>query len=260
MSEEIRNKLTQFESKPPLAVWNRIADALDQQDLNKLGQKLAAFESNPPADVWNSISNKLSGPRGVPFSKKYGRILRYAAVAAVLIIVASASTLFLNREETPSTAVQVVTPFSKLNDSTQEHEYTNPDPDIVIADQTIQPRYYDDRQMVQAAMRTIERVPELEPIAMLSIDDFTDDHIPEIACRNRSIYFSDPEERYMIYSSEDGHVARVPRRLFDAVACAEKDPVCTQNLKQVQEKFAASAMSADFTGVLHILNNLGENQ
>ena len=48
--------------------------------------------------------------------------------------------------------------------------------------------------------------------------------------------------------------------MYDAITCPNKDVSCLEKIKQLQEKMAASTMFADFTGVLDILDNLGENQ
>jgi hypothetical protein len=63
-----------------------------------------------------------------------------------------------------------------------------------------------------------------------------------------------------MYSDGDGNVVRLPKKIFNAFACPTEDVMCKQKLQRLKEKFAASAMTADFTGVLQILKSLQENQ
>jgi hypothetical protein len=64
----------------------------------------------------------------------------------------------------------------------------------------------------------------------------------------------------MIYSDGDGNAVRLPKKIFSAFACPTEDIKCKQRLQQLREKFAESAMTADFTGLLQILKSLQENQ
>jgi hypothetical protein len=64
----------------------------------------------------------------------------------------------------------------------------------------------------------------------------------------------------MIYSDGDGNVVRLPKKLFNAFACPTGDISCKQRLQQLREKFAESAVTADFNGLLQILKSLQENQ
>ena len=64
----------------------------------------------------------------------------------------------------------------------------------------------------------------------------------------------------MIYSDDDGNAIRLPKKIFSAFACPTEDLICKRRLQQLREKFAASAMTTDFNGVLQILKSLQENQ
>jgi hypothetical protein len=106
----------------------------------------------------------------------------------------------------------------------------------------------------------IKRKPTSLSPTLLGITSTTDNLVPKIAKRNTVIAFNEDDEKYMAYSREDGNAVKLPKKMFDALTCPTKDVGCLQRIKQLQEKIAASALFADFTGVLDILNNLGENQ
>jgi hypothetical protein len=84
--------------------------------------------------------------------------------------------------------------------------------------------------------------------------------LPQQAEKNEMVSSSISSDKYMMYSDDDGNVVRLPKKIFDVFACPTEDISCKLRLKQLKEKFAQSATTADFTGLLQILKSLQENQ
>jgi hypothetical protein len=53
---------------------------------------------------------------------------------------------------------------------------------------------------------------------------------------------------------------KLPKKLFDFITCVKEDITCKQEMQQLQQRFASSVLTTDFTGVIEILKTLKENQ
>ena len=84
--------------------------------------------------------------------------------------------------------------------------------------------------------------------------------MPMQAERNEMVGASTTADKYMIYSDGNGNAIRLPKKIFSAFACPTDNFDCKQRLQELREKFAASATTADFNGLLEILKSLQENQ
>jgi hypothetical protein len=84
--------------------------------------------------------------------------------------------------------------------------------------------------------------------------------LPHRAERNDVASTSIDADKYMIYNDKEGNAIRLPKKIFSAFTCPTDDMLCKQRLQLLREKFAASAMTADFNGLLQILKGLQENQ
>jgi hypothetical protein len=64
----------------------------------------------------------------------------------------------------------------------------------------------------------------------------------------------------MVYSDGDGTAMKLPKKLFDFITCVREDILCKQEMQQLQQRFASTVLTTDFTGVLEVLKTLKENQ
>jgi len=258
MSTNIQDKLLQHEETPDDNVWNRIVAALDEGSLSTVGSRLNEFQTPPPPAAWTSIEKQLPAPV-IPLFRRYGKRLRYASAAAAVLAGAFLLSLFYPKQSESEEAGQPritrlsVLPLPQKAEQSNDDRIEQPTINDVVTHVTV-PKM---ERLSFAAVRDKEsRVRHEATTASLDICDL----IPEVAHRKTAIALNAAVDRYMIFSREDGNAVKLPRKLFDAVACPAKDDNCKQNLREVQQKFASSAISADFTGVLEILRNLGENQ
>ena len=261
MSNQIQNKLSQFEVQPPEGVWNRVANALDDIVLAHTGEMLANIEVEPNKDVWNTIQRQLDGARPakvIPFHKKYARPLKYGSAVAIFAIIALVTNLLISKRTVSETPAESM---AKKVEAMPGNQPPHNDSNAAVDDQR-------DLAVVNTINYTVNhknrpqfnRKPATLQPTLLGITSPTDNLVPKIAKRSTIIAFNQNDDKYMAYSMEDGQAVKLPKKMFDALTCPTKDVSCLQKIKQIQEKIAASALIADFTGVLDILNNLGENQ
>ncbi|TMI95095.1 MAG: hypothetical protein E6H06_07635 [Bacteroidetes bacterium] len=131
MSEELKKKLLNYEVSPPGIVWDKIADALDEEITagfprqlyeaevmppsgtwsniasalenvkDEFPAKLYDLEVNPPADAWPQISEALDEENRVPqipTKRKIIPIVRYAIAASIIAAVALGTFKLLNQK------------------------------------------------------------------------------------------------------------------------------------------------------------------
>lgn len=133
MSEELKNKLFNYEVIPPENVWAKIVDALEEEIIaefplrlhdaeiapppdswNKIAsalepvkeeyaEKLYELEVSPPLDAWENISSALYEDHAVPrisSGRKITPFVRYAIAASLIAFVTFGALKFLNPEGT----------------------------------------------------------------------------------------------------------------------------------------------------------------
>jgi hypothetical protein len=259
MDNQIQNKLFQLEVQPPEEVWGRIADAMDDQTLAGVGTRLSSFEASPAENIWNNINSELGTPaKVIPFHKRYSRPIKYGSAAAIIAAIALTGNLLISKKTVSEVPGQttVKTMLEKARDQQKQpsisEQPSSGQHDVAVE---ITSHIDPDRNFVYPKRKLSQFTPSVPEIA-----SSTDNIIPKFAKRNTVIAFNDDSDKYMAFAMEDGNAIKLPKKMYDAITCPTKDVACLQKIKQLQEKMAASALFADFTGVLDILNNLGENQ
>jgi hypothetical protein len=256
MSSQLQNKLLHYEVQPPEGVWNKIAASLEEDISLSLSEKLYQYKQDPQPSVWQNIVTQINRTipekiKVVPFYIRYGRPLKYSGAVAIFIFLAVVTSLLISKKtesELPAQSIVQNNPVKKdsakmptnseeNNSSTQEKE--NSDPELTIAKSKVSKRR---KEETSTSFSFIENL------------------LPRQAERNEIVNSSIDANKYMIYSDEDGNVIRLPKKIFSAFACPTEDLICKQRLQQLREKFAASATTADFTGLVQILKSLQENQ
>ena len=97
MSDQLRNKIQQWEASPPSGAWAFIADAMQEVNAeNKLAARLGQYEENPPAELWAIVLDQVQekvkpeAPQApvIPMQPLYPYLFRYGAVAILVGLVA----------------------------------------------------------------------------------------------------------------------------------------------------------------------------
>jgi hypothetical protein len=252
---QLQNKLLHYEVPPPSGVWNKIEPLLDENLSPALSEKLYQYEENPSLSVWQNIDRQLNipssdGSKVVPFFIRYKKPLKYSGAAAILFFIAVLTSLLISKKtesELPTNSIvqnniiekDSTNPFNsqKKNSllSTKENAKTD---QLVVKSNTPRERQTSAKHSFSAIESLLPHRAERNDVASTSID----------------------ADKYMIYSDKEGNAIRLPKKIFSAFTCPTDDMLCKQRLQQLREKFAASAMTADFNGLLQILKGLQENQ
>ena len=250
MSNQLQNKLMHYEVQPPEGVWNAIATSLNEEFSPALTERLYNFEAIPSPTVWNNIDVELYRRpvvkgKVIPFYIKYRRPLKYSGAVAIFSFLAVLTSLLISKKTESELPAQNVA--SQTTGKTSKPASTKEEATIGVQD----------------TERTIAKVnkpksKETGRNKMAAV--FEDNFLPQYAQKSETTSSNLPADKYMIYSDGDGNAIRLPKKIFSAFACPTDDFICKERLQQLREKFAASAMTADFNGLLQILKSLQENQ
>lgn len=257
-------KLYELESVPPSIVWDNINSELqDSLPANALSSRLYHAEVNPPAAAWPYINAALhpseeSATPVVSISGKRKSFLRYAVAAAFIGIAAFGIIKWTTGSVKPDTGIagtinsaattpQNTTP-APVAVSPENKEITSPQPanGISLTASTPKPRRYKNNDDIKEANYTYgdEDYDASNPLYAY------EDHTNRIA------------DRYIMLMTPDGKFIRMSKKWSDMVCCVsgeEQDADCKTQLKQWQEKLAASpaATSAgNFLDILSLVNSL----
>lgn len=256
MSSQLQNKLLHYEAPPPEGAWNKIAASIEENISVSVSQKLYQYEEEPSSAIWKNIVVQLNSEspektKVVPFYSRYRKPLQYSGAAAIFIFLAVLTSLLISKKtesELPAEGIvqnnlikqdSAKTPVDTENNNSSAPEKENRKPEPIIAKSKTSKGHQTETQ---------------------SSISYIESFLPRQAERNESMNPSIYADKYMIYSDDEGNVIRLPKKIFSAFACATEDLICKQRLQKLREKFAASATTADFTGVLQILKSLQENQ
>jgi hypothetical protein len=242
MSSQTQNKLMHYEISPPPGVWNKIAASLDENISPALFEKLYNYQEAPPAIAWQNLSVRLNDlvtppSKVIPFYIRYRRPLKYSGAIAIFTVLAVLTSLLVSKKtESEIPARGIINNHSPLQKST--------------------PQPINDRKGINPLTETAERM-NAKP-SNTSIDPTR-----EQAGRMEPDYPNNSsfnQDKYITYSDANGRVIRLPKKILTAFTCSTGDARCKQRLQKLRQKFAESAVTADFTGLLQILKSLQENQ
>lgn len=260
MESSIQNKLNNYEPVPPDGVWNRINAALDENEEHLLADRILNYAPAPPSGNWEKISrlldvNKVPGVV-LPFYKKYRKPLKYTGAAAVIAFLAILTSLLISKKTISEVPLQPSVVAKEALQSNTPGERNQEEAETNSRSAT---------QVFASNTRTsADRIRKTNQLGIQSHSAGTlallNNILPKTVQRKNSITNDSRTEHYMIYSDEEGNAVRLPKKLFNAFACPVEQVSCKQKLKRIQEKIAASAQSADFAGILEIVNSLQENQ
>ena len=255
MSTPLQNKLLNYAPEPPAESWNRISSALDEGAASLAG-KLYSFEADPPPHIWDSINEKLHKDRKagklVIFYPPYRKAVQYSAAAMLLIALSFTASLMVGKK-TESANLVVVNEKKVSSPSGNNTGVSNDsaEPSLALANEVDVSGYPSGKKAFQY---------RLKPRLNLGSIAFARTFIPPRAEEKTTITANTPQEKYMVYSDGKGHAMKVPKKLFEFMACVQEELLCKQQMQALQQKLAETSLTADFTGVLELLQNLQENQ
>lgn len=258
MSSQLQNKLLHYEVKPPAEVWSKIAASLDENVIPSLSEKLYQYEEVPSPQIWNKIETQLEDTpkeknKVVPFYIRYSRPLKYSGTVAAMIVVAVSVSLLVSKRTGSESTTQNVT-ANKIH------------PDTTTFDNNSR------KEISETVSRSLERngngtsfsktrTSRTKRVYYQSSFSLGQHFLPGLVERGPAIDASTiPDDKYMIYSDGNGNAVRLPKKIYNAVACPTENDDCKRRLKELKEKFVSAAITSDFNGILEILRSLQENQ
>ena len=254
MSSSIHDKLFRYEVQPPNRVWDEISAAMDSP-IHTIGERLHDFEAVPDKKAWGRIEQLLqptkSGQR-IPFYKRYSRPLRYSGVAAAIIFAAITLSLLVSKKtesEVPAPAITSNGSAGIDNNKQQNDQNDDGSRTTVAAITGKESKFSFKRNLFRAASSISINPPPL-----------SEKFLATAAERHAVIAEHLSDDKYMVYSDGNGHAFRLPKKIFDAIACPLDNNSCKQRIKNLQEIMAGAAVTSDFGGILQILEHLQENQ
>jgi hypothetical protein len=250
MNEQLKNKIFNYNAKPPDDVWDKLNSALDEAPAEHFTGKLIKYELAPPPFVWDNIVASLdkNESKAIPFTKRFSKPLRYTTAAACLVGIAVFVSLLINNR---SVSGEVANTPGKQNiliinsaDSTKQL----PDNSLQRSD----PAKYDlvTTKKVYAKKVSLLRTP--------SSANNLDERINHVISHTYPIKTSTELDRYIIFSTTTGEAFRLSKKLFDLFACSSDNENCRQNIEYMQQQMASPAImaSADFSGLMDILQTM----
>jgi hypothetical protein len=288
MSKDLRNRLYEYEVPPPPASWDKIATALDESHLdNQFPSTLYNLEATPPPAAWDKINEALSPSMGEKPVRRLYPILKYAA-AAMLIGVLAFGGIRIFRSSTPNAPVVTrnETPATNLPSSQadpQNNVASNPtlvDPiEEERNDAALEASKHMYASLDASEKQRIKRVSEEHFLSTADPISTASDINPGNTYRDAKCAFVnapsfafnddnspiDMANRYFMLVTPDGKIIRISKKLGPIVCCVsgeETDEDCNNQLKKWREKLASpnmAASSGNFLDILNLIHTFKEN-
>ena len=253
MDSGLQKKLTSFEETPPPGVWDKIADALDEEE--NFASRLYNYTAQPPLTAWNNIEKGLDEEKSVvkiiPFATRFNKIIRVAAAAAILAIIATTAFLVLQRSEDGVAKVGNTPTIPSTQTITQGSKQSKIGPDPVASAAVVSIK---ETPTKQAKFRR-RLLNIIQPQALLTSIAVAGKFIPENVIKE-AMFDDESLDNYMVFTDGAGMTMRMPKKLFPLVSCKDGDRSCRQRIKSLQKKISSASVSTDFGAVLEMLHQV----
>lgn len=253
MNDQLKDKLFNFEVAPPASLWDRVSEKLDEGSEPLWVDRVRRYEL-APKPLWSRILqvlNQQQPAKVIPFHIRYRKPLKYSVTAAAIVILAIFTSLLINKSamsEEGVTSPASVTAKKNAHQSSVETSHPSADnssPSIASV--------YSNNAPFASRHRTqrINFLRLIEPIRPLRLS------LPSVATQTSQVI--EWRDHYTAYSTGDGEVVRLSKKMFDLVHCAAADIPCQEKLKAVRTRLSSSALTGNFGGLLDMLNSLSDN-
>ncbi len=271
----LSKKMHDYEVTPNPSIWNRVAGALDESNLqDEFPKKLYNSATPPPPSTWVAIENQLNKDEAAADTIVVARYrhfywLRYAAAIVILGGIAFGILKFINPGNKDFGIVALREGVDTGIDQSIAAENQNKAERVLTTDETatlptastatgnIKTRSYP---------TSYTKSTEVSPIAYAS---FASNETQEI--RNNPLYayedhVPDVSQRYILLMTPDGNFIRVSKKLSSLVCCVtgeEQDTACKDKIKAWQQKIADMNMApspGNFMDILSLVSSIGENE
>ena len=266
MSERLQNKMYDYEVTPSANLWEKIAADLDESELtHEFPSKLYEIEITPPPSAWNKINTSLDGEEvESPKHKKVFPIFRYAAAAAVIVLVAFGSIQLLKGK---STDKKIVLQKEKLTSKGATTPPNTSDENNTVTNQKSDDEALEESKQtlaklnipVRKSLKNAAKYNFIQHALNTGETDYTETNLPNDQINNNVA------ARYIAVMTPDCNVVRVSKKLDHLVCCvAGDDPgtICKDQLQRWREKIACSpgaTSPGNFMDIVSLVNSLQED-
>ncbi len=268
MSNPLQNKILNYEVSPPPALWEKIANELDESELaKKFPSKLYEAAIIPPVSAWDKISASLDADheKNIPEHKRFSLLAKYAVAASLIGLMAWGGIRLLNyktghdeisQQEIIQPGKDTITPETNLAIQTTPENTT-------LATNNSSEEARNDAAL-EASKRTFAKLDlpvnsRLKEIAtsyhfasLVVPEDIPDIMTPDIITNTTDI-----SGCYIMLMNPEGQMIRMSKKLSDLACCVsgeEEDSACKDQMKKWREKVASSPSSHSSGGFMDILS------
>lgn len=275
---KLREAVLKLEMQPPTITWNKISLQLDKTPQETLSKKMYEYEVMPPETNWEKIAQLLDIKQittpVIPLHKSYNRIIRVAAAAAIIGIIAWAGFRILNNadksanNELTNKEVNPIIPTlpvqQSVKESTAEIIIDNnkkvADKNLIAA---INPAKSHFKKTIKSTRKnggmllntltSEEDHATSNDIAVADIKNLHKKNTTTLLPTDNTI----SEPRYLVYLTEQGDMVKLSKKMADLTCIYTKDgsisqgalakldaSQCNDQVKYWQEKMANSSMQS----------------
>ncbi|MGQ0738440.1 MAG: hypothetical protein ACT4OJ_05215 [Bacteroidota bacterium] len=275
-------KLIGLAVEPSASVWNKIAENLDAASVSDdIPAQLYAAEVIPPVAAWNKIQTSLDaeksagsgGEAAVPEHRRLSPMLRYAAAAAVIGLIAFGALQFFQADK-KNTGIASSGNLPETKTAAPVPVMTGR-PDIQHADIVTNTSDEEARNdaALEASKKTYARldIPVQKRTDMASAFNFAhlvstrDIHESGSSGYQEGLGSGDNNaNRYIVLMTPDGHFIRMSKKLSSLVCCVsgeEQDANCKNQVQKWRKQLACSdaAHPGNFLDILSLVGSLQDN-
>jgi hypothetical protein len=257
MSEELKNKLYNYEVDPPGTTWSRLAAILDDEN-SLLTQKLYSlevtppngawanvlqalekantenydtrlynFEAAPPADTWERILDELetekTSPKLYP-ARRFNLFIKYAIAACLVGVIAFAAFQFLKTRTGRSVAGVTVLP-PKTPETVKPIEQKNSASKETVISNNL-PKgdisKTNKPQQKKAFLQQIGYMTELANPMIADINPQASENFQQAVLRGEvpgNCSLISETDPYMTFMNPEGYLIRISKKLAETLGC-----------------------------------------
>ena len=276
MSSTLQNKILNYEVVPPLGVWGKIVNTLDESELaQEFPSRLYGAEVIPPVSVWNKITTSLDAgqEKVLPEQRRISPLLKVAAAAMIIGLLAWGGIQILNNKSGNKELVKqkLQKPEKDSPAPLINQDNNSPVENIASSDNNIPSEEARNDAALEASKKTFAKldIPVRSSIKEIAAgyyfassvgDENNSGIIP-----NDEINTGDLSSRYITLMTPEGNIIRMSKKLTDMVCCVsgeDENEECKDQMKKWREKIICSPAchsAGSFMDILGLVDALQDN-
>lgn len=246
MANNWQYRIQQHKELPPEALWNRIANELDQSAAQSTSERLQQYQENPPEEIWQKIADSLTEAEVLnvqeettttsfkikPVVRRFNWFKIGAAAGIMLLII---STFFwLNLRKLPD--AQVFTPKQQAPNNQLQAVPSN-NATVLISPGTkpsstknFQPAQHPSSNTIDSSLLQLLQVTTT-PIHVQPMRNPADDGEYKNVAVATNVFPTEVNQPYFTITGPDGETVRVSSKLKNiAPLLSERDPASEENI------------------------------